>query len=157
MADRCALISSRTIWAAVALSILLWGVLLPPETARGQGGSTASIAGTVRDSSGAVVPGAQVVITQTDTGFSQSKASDGEGSFVFPVLPVGPYRLEVKKEGFSTYQQTGIVLTVKQAAQVPVGLEPKGVRETVEVTATASPIDYVHADVIPVGRSKASG
>jgi hypothetical protein len=91
-------------------------VLLPPQTARGQGSNTASIAGTVRDSSGAVVPGAQVVITQTDTRFSQSKESASDGSFVFPVLPVGPYRLEIKKEGFATYQQTGIVLTVNQAA-----------------------------------------
>jgi hypothetical protein len=104
-------------------------------------GNTASIGGTVRDSSGAVVPGAQVSITQTDTNFSQSKESAGDGSFLFPVLPVGPYRLEVKKEGFGTYRQTGIVLTVNQIAQIPVTLAPKAQKEVITVTAAASPVN----------------
>ena len=133
--------SSRSIWVAVALCMLLWGVLLPPETAWGQGGSTASIAGTVKDASGAVVPAAQVVITQTDTGFSQSKESANDGTFVFPILPVGPYRLEVKKEGFSTYLQTGIVLTVNQAANLSVTLKLGEIRQTVEVKERASPVE----------------
>jgi hypothetical protein len=141
MSDRNVRISSRSISVAVALSTLLWGVLLPPKTARGQGGSTASIVGTVRDSSGAVIPGAQVVITQTDTAISRSKPSEGDGSFVFPELPVGPYRLEVNKEGFSTYLQTGIVLTVNQVAQVQVGLVPKAVQQTIQITAASSPVD----------------
>jgi len=134
-------ISSRSIWVAVALCMLLWGVLLPPEAARGQGSNTASIGGTVRDSSGAVVPGARIVITQTNTGISQSRESANDGSFLFPVLPVGPYRLEVKKEGFGTYQQTGIVLTVNQAAQLPVTLAPKAQKELITVTANASPVE----------------
>src|SRR5439155_14477300 len=115
--------SQRGVAFAVWLSLLVWSVFLLPNPAMGQGSATASLAGTVRDPSGAVIPGAQIVITQTDTGFSKPAVSSDNGSFAFAVLPVGPYRLEVRKEGFASYQQTGIVLTVNQAAQLPVTLQ----------------------------------
>ena len=134
------------------LSLLVWigvfvfGTFLSPNAARGQV-STASVAGTVRDSSGGVIPGAQIVITQTDTGFSQSAKSAGDGSFAFPVLPVGPYRLEVKKEGFESYEQTGIVLTVSQAAQLSVSLHPGAVRQSVVVKAAAPQVNTTTGDL----------
>ncbi|MCI0626192.1 MAG: carboxypeptidase regulatory-like domain-containing protein [Acidobacteria bacterium] len=123
------------------LTVLTGVILLLPDTAAGQGSATASVAGTVRDSSGAVVPAAQITITHTDTGFSRSVVSLDDGSFVFPALPVGPYRLEVKMEGFASHQQTGIVLTVNQAAQLMIALEPGGIKESIEVNASASPVD----------------
>jgi hypothetical protein len=125
----------------VWLMVLVWSMFLSPNSARGQGDVTASVAGTVRDSSGAVVPGAQIVITQTDTGFSKTAVTAGDGSFAFPVLPVGPYRLEVKMEGFAGYKQTGIVLTVNQAAQFSVTLQPGGLKQAIEVKASVSPVD----------------
>ena len=84
----------RGISLFVWIGLFVFGTFLSPNGARGQGSSTASVAGTVRDSSGAVIPAAQIVITQTDTGFSQSAQSAADGSFAFPVLPVGPYRLK---------------------------------------------------------------
>jgi hypothetical protein len=57
------------------------------------------------------------------------------------VLPVGPYRLEVKKEGFATYVQTGIVLSVNQAANISVSLVPAATRQSIEVKAGASPVE----------------
>jgi hypothetical protein len=131
----------------VWIGVFVFGTFLSPHGARGQGVSTASVAGTVRDSSGGVVPAAQVVITQTDTGFSQSAKSAGDGSFAFPVLPVGPYRLEVKKEGFESYEQTGIVLTVSQAAQLSVSLKPGTVRQSVVVKATAPLVNTTTGDL----------
>lgn len=131
----------------VWLTVLICGAFLLPNTARGQGRATASIAGTVRDSSGAVVPAAKIVITQTDTGFSQSAESAGDGTFAFPVLPAGHYRLEVKKEGFAAYQQTGIVLTVNQAAQFSVGLRPGTVLEKIDVHMTTSPVNTTSGEL----------
>jgi hypothetical protein len=77
-----------------------------------QGASTASIAGTVRDSSGSVLPGVTVTSTQTDTDLTRTVVSDEAGRYTISSLPVGPYRLEFMLPGFRTYTQTGIVLQV---------------------------------------------
>lgn len=125
----------------VCLSVLILSVFLLPNPAMGQGSATASVTGTVRDQSGAVISGAQIVITQTETGFSKTAVSPDDGSFAFSVLPVGPYRLEVRKDGFASYQQTGIVLTVNQAAQLPVTLQLGEIKEVIEVKESASQVD----------------
>ena len=74
--------------------------------------ATAQISGTVRDSSGSVVPGAEVKATQTDTGVVRSTTSEADGNYVLPAFPVGPYRLEIAKDGFTKAVQSGIVLQV---------------------------------------------
>src|SRR5712692_1218454 len=74
--------------------------------------STSQINGAVQDSSGLAVPGAEVKATQTATGLVRTVISGADGSFVLPNLPIGPYQLEVTKEGFSKYVQAGIVLQV---------------------------------------------
>jgi hypothetical protein len=127
-------------FAWVGLTVA-FGTFLSLDVARGQGTSTASVTGTVLDSSGATVPAAQIVITQIDTGFSQSTKSGPDGSFSFPVLPVGNYRLDVTKEGFNSYQQTGIVLTVSQAAQFSISLQVGAVQQRIVVSATPSPVN----------------
>ena len=106
-----------------------------------QGTTNASIAGVVHDPSGAVVPGAEVTVTQTSTGFSRTIKVAEDGHFAFPTLPVGPYQLEVKKEGFSSYRQGGIVLTVNQAAQLSVTLQVGELKEVIDVSASASQVD----------------
>src|SRR5690242_19159973 len=75
-------------------------------------GSTARINGTIHDSSGLGVPGADVEVVQADTGLTRSIASQTDGSYVLSSLPVGPYQIEVIKEGFAKYLQGGIVLQV---------------------------------------------
>src|SRR5215475_3442087 len=78
----------------------------------GQAGSTAQISGTVKDASGAILPGAEVTATQTETGSSRSTLSNETGFYVLPNLAVGPYRLEISLQGFRTFVQTGVVLQV---------------------------------------------
>jgi hypothetical protein len=56
--------------------------------------ATAQMNGTVRDESGAVLPGVTVTVTQTDTGFTRSVVTEGDGGYVIPSLPTGPYKLE---------------------------------------------------------------
>ena len=97
--------------------------------------ATAELSGTVRDESGAVLPGVTVVATQVDTGFSRTAITDGGGVYAMPNLPTGPYRLEVSLQGFRTYVQTGIVLQVGAAPTVPVVLAVGNLEETVAVEA----------------------
>ena len=73
---------------------------------------TAQISGTVKDQSGAVLPGVEVTATNIDTGVSRMTVTNETGSFVLPNLPIGPYRLEGSLPGFRTFAQTGIVLQV---------------------------------------------
>jgi hypothetical protein len=99
--------------------------------------TTASLSGTVRDSTGAVVPDARVTARNTETGFAQTVASDATGSFLFSRLPVGSYELRVEKQGFTTYLQSGIQLTVDRMATQNVTLQVGAVTEQVTVQAEA--------------------
>ena len=67
---------------------------------------------TVKDSAGLVVAGADVKATQTATGAVRTVTSGSDGTFSLPNLPIGPWTLEMSKEGFSKYVQSGIVLQV---------------------------------------------
>src|SRR5437016_3378296 len=78
----------------------------------GQSVSVSQIKGTAKDQSGALLPGVDVKVTQTETGLSRSAVTDETGAYSVSNLPVGPYRLEVSLPGFKTYVQTGIVLQV---------------------------------------------
>ena len=74
--------------------------------------STAQIHGVVQDSSGAAVPGAEVKAIQTETDVSRTVTSAADGGYVLTNLPVGPYRLEIAKDCFTKYAQSGIELQV---------------------------------------------
>src|ERR1043166_2744031 len=76
------------------------------------GQATAQIQGVVQDATGSAVPGAEVKATQTDTGVVRTTTSSAEGTYVLPNLPIGPYKIDVTKSGFTSYEQTGIVLQV---------------------------------------------
>jgi hypothetical protein len=105
------------------------------------GQATAQMHGTVQDSSGSAVPGADVKATQTGTGAVRSTTSGADGSWVLTNLPVGPYRLEVGKQGFTTSVQTGIELQVKSDPLVEVALKVGQVTEQVNVEANAALVE----------------
>ena len=114
-----------------ALSILLFAGALSAQEI------TASLRGMILDSTGARVPSAKITAVQTETGFTRATVSDSNGDYLLVLLPIGPYRLEVKAKGFHTFVQEGIVLSVNQVAQVPVHLEVGMEQQTVEVKADA--------------------
>lgn len=103
--------------------------------------ATAQINGTVRDSTGAVLPGVEIMVTQTDTGIIRSTVTDETGSYVLPNLGVGPYRFEAALPGFRTYVQTGIVLQVNSNPVINATLEVGQVTEQVEVQANATLVE----------------
>ena len=106
-----------------------------------QAQGAAQIQGTIQDASGSAVPGAEVKATQTDTGIVRTTVSGNDGSYVLPNLPIGPYRLDVNKQGFNAYAQTGIVLQVATSSTVDVALKVGAVTEAVEVQANATMVD----------------
>ncbi len=108
-------------------------LLLASAIVNAQAGSTAQISGTVKDQSGAVLPGADVTATQTDTGLKRSVVTDTAGLYSLPNLPIGPYRLDVNLPGFRSYSQTGIVLQVNSSPAIAVVLGLGQVAETVTV------------------------
>src|SRR6266571_1968075 len=117
-----------------AICILMSGIALAQS-------STAQISGTVADQSGAVLPGAEIALTQTETGIGRNTISNETGSYVVANLPVGPYRLEASLPGFRTYVQTGIVLQVNSNPVINVTLQVGQVSETVEVEANAALVE----------------
>jgi len=114
-------------------------VLLTAGIAWAQAGATAQINGSVRDTSGAVLPGVDVTVTQTDTNFTRSTVSDAEGNYLFSNLPTGPYRLQATLSGFRTFQRTGIVLQVNANPTIPIEMAIGELAETVSVEA-ATPL-----------------
>jgi hypothetical protein len=116
-------------------------ICLAGVAARAQSVSTAQISGTVQDAQGAAIPGAEVKITQTDTGSTRSLATGVDGYYVAPNLPVGPYRLEIRKDGFTTYVQNGIVLQVNTNPTVNATLQVGSVSEQVLVEASAAMVE----------------
>ncbi|MEQ1884509.1 MAG: TonB-dependent receptor [Bryobacteraceae bacterium] len=111
------------------------------------GQSTAQIHGTVQDASGAAVPGAEVKATQTETSLTRTTVSGADGGYLFTNLPIGPYRIEVSKDGFSKYAQSGLVLQVNADPTVDVALKVGAVTEQVNVEANANLVETRSATV----------
>src|SRR5438045_5558454 len=101
----------------------------------------AQASGTVKDQSGAVLPGAEVTATQTETGFKRAVVTDETGSYLLTNLPVGPYRFETGLPGFRTYVQTGIVLQVDANPVINAVLQVGQVADQVEVRADAALVE----------------
>jgi hypothetical protein len=120
-----------------SVPVLLVALLLTGVVLRAQTGSTAQITGTVRDSSGGVLPGADVTATQTETGFKRTVVTESNGGYTLSNLPIGPYRLEVSLSGFRSYARTGIVLQVNSNPVLDVALQLGDLAETVTVAAAA--------------------
>jgi hypothetical protein len=106
---------------------------------------TATILGTVRDSSGAVVPNAKVLAVSTQTDLHRETRSSSEGRYVLPLLPVGNYTLTVESPSFKKYVRQGIILSVNENARVDVPLDLGTVAESVNVTADAVMVDTANA------------
>ena len=127
----------KRIWIALLVGMLGSALLCSDLSAQ----ATAQVSGTVRDQSGAVLPGVEVTATQTDTGIARTAVTNETGSYVLPNLALGPYRFEAALPGFRTFVQSGIVLQVNSNPVINPVLEVGQVTEQVEVQANASLVD----------------
>jgi hypothetical protein len=121
---------------ARGFSILIL-LLVLPITFWAQATAVDQIAGTVRDASEAVIPGAQIKAVQTETGFVRVTSSGTDGTYVLTSLPIGPYEVEVSAPGFKSYKQRGIILQVNTNPTLNPVLEVGQVTERIEVQANA--------------------
>jgi hypothetical protein len=132
---------SRESRASSLLAIAICAAILCCTSLSAQSVGESQISGTIYDSSHAVVAGAKVTATQADTGLVRTATSGDSGTYVLPNLPVGPYRLEVEKDGFATFVQTGIVLEVAASPTVDASLAVGSTATQVVVNAGATMIN----------------
>ena len=99
--------------------------------------NSSSITGTVRDSTGAVIPGADVTVTNTATGVAQKATTNSDGDYLVAGVPAGTYNLSVSIKGFKTFQATGVILQVNQKARVDATMQVGEITSQVEVEGTS--------------------
>ena len=116
---------------------------------------TGRIMGTVTDSTGAVLVGASVTITDAQTGVARQMVSNGSGLYVAPDLNVGVYNIEVKAKGFTGQRRVGVELQVGRQMEVDFSLAPGAQNETVTVQGVASQVETTTSEVsAQVGQSQ---
>lgn len=133
----------------IALCAVMVALLIPAgRIARLNGQSaTATVLGTVTDSSGAAVPEARISVKNVGTGASQSISSDAQGRFRISELSIGSYEVEASKGGFSTVIHKGITLTVGGETTVDFALPVGQQTQTVTVEAEATQVETTNATV----------
>jgi hypothetical protein len=127
-----------------AVSFILTLLIASSVFAQSQS-TTGTIQGTVVDTNGAAVPGANIEIKNLDTNLSRTLTTDDEGRFVALALPPGRYSVTVSKQGFTTPQLPETTLTVGQALSIPFSLEPSNVEGKVTITTTPT-VDTVKTE-----------
>ncbi len=116
--------------------------------------ATVSVAGQVRDSSNAAVPGAKVVVRNQSTAVERAVASNSEGFYVVSALQAGSYSISVSHEGFQVYNVSDLLLQVDQQATVNVELKVGSVSDTVRVVADAAAVELRTATLNTVVNQK---
>ena len=142
------LLSGRYTAAAFAVVLLL----LTPTLMRAQGVST--IVGTVRDPSGAVVPGVTVKATDENTGLSREVTANSQGYYVIPSLRPSTYELSVQAQGFADYLQKGVTLLADQSATVNLSLRLQQAQEVVTVESGVTQVNTTTSTLSEVVNQK---
>jgi len=106
-----------------------------------------TIEGTVKDGSGAVLPGVTVTVTNTDTGTQRVVVTNEDGVFRAPLLQLGRFTVTAELSGFSKYEQTGIGLSAGQTVVLNIPMKIGGMTETITVSADAAVVDLGKTDV----------
>ncbi len=109
--------------------------------------TTGTITGTVKDTSGAVIPGVSVTARNTATNLSTTVVSDQTGVYTIPLLPPGTYEIAAELAGFKKFVRPGIELHVNDRLKVDVPLEAGNLAETVEVTAESPVVKTESSDI----------
>jgi hypothetical protein len=120
----------------VLSGVVLLGVLFGGVSSFAQS-DRATITGTVKDSSGAVLPGVLVRVTNVGTDESQTVSTDSSGSYRVGNLAIGSYSVSFTANGFKTLERKGVTLLISQVAEIDASLQVGGTTETVQVTSAA--------------------
>ncbi|WP_058186335.1 TonB-dependent receptor [Terracidiphilus gabretensis] len=129
----------RTFLARLGTLATLCAIFSIPLAIHAQG--YGSISGAVTDSTGAVIPNAQITAVQVGTGTTLKTVSGGAGTYVFPSVPPAAYTISVSAQGFESFQQTNVVLQADQAATVNIALKIGSSATTITVTTAPPQVD----------------
>jgi len=127
-------------------------VVLVASAARAEVGG--KITGVVKDQTGSAIPGAAVVVTNTQTGIKLTTTTDQDGVFTFPVLSVGQYQIDVTSDAFKPYRKTGLVIDINSALVVDVTLQVKEQDQSIVVTENAAQVETTDTQLGQVLGSK---
>ena len=116
---------------------------------------TGSIQGTIRDQSGAVFPGAKVILTNEGTNLTITVTAGGDGSYIFSPIKIGIYAVSGEAPGFAKAVQSHITLNLQQQLVVDLTLKPGAVTQTIEVTAAPPALQTQNASVGQVVNARA--
>jgi hypothetical protein len=106
-----------------------------------------AISGTVKDATGAVIPAANIMVTNAAFGTVYKTVTNGQGFYSLPSLPVGRYDLAVDAIGFQSQKKTGLVIDTDSAIELNLNLEVGGLNETVSVSAAIDQTE-VHVETV---------
>ncbi len=131
----------RTLSRMLVVLILCGAVVSIPARALAQGVTTASIAGVVKDASGAVLPGVTITAVHLPSDTTYSAITQGDGRFNIPGMRIGgPYTVSAVLQGFQTAEQREVMLSLGVTQDMTFTLGPAQVSESLVVTAESSPI-----------------
>ncbi len=130
-------------WLVALLACVAW-IAVASSTAYAQ---NAQVIGAVKDSSGAVIPGATVTARNVETGLTRVEVTDGLGEFRLPSLPPGRYAVSSELSVFNTETRPDIVLIIDQTAIINFSLKPATLSETITVTGESPIVDVTRSDV----------
>jgi len=134
--------------SSMFLVFLIVPLLFIPATL-GQS-TSGQVFGTVQDATGAVIPGADVVATNPDTGLSRSTISNDVGFYEFPSLVPGRYTVAGEMAGFKKYEQTDVVVTIGSRVRVDLSLQIGELTEMVTVSGGTVMVDTRSAELSAV-------
>jgi hypothetical protein len=127
-------LGSRSAAKRARLWTLLLAALISCAAIPARAGEGGRISGTAKDSSGAVIPKAEITVADPGTGFHTTVTTDEKGFYSFPDLPVGRYDIEFKAAGFGPYRRTGVAIDANTAMVIDAVLKIGQRNETVTVT-----------------------
>src|SRR5918994_5145866 len=138
------LAQSLSTYVRCTLLALVAALLLPSPTYAQF--DTATVLGTIRDSSGAVVPGATLTLTNVSTGITASTTADTKGDYQFLNVRIGSYTVRAELQGFSAAEAEDVQVTVNARMRVDLALKVGNVGETVVVTGAATLLESESSD-----------
>lgn len=132
---------ARLAWGVVVVAGLVCLMCLPDSRVLfAQGITSGSISGSIVDSSGAAIPGAEIKVTRTATGTTQTVTTNAEGLYTVPNLTPGTYTLNAEKAGFKAEVRQNILVSVGVTSAVDITMSVGAVTQTVTVSAQVAPI-----------------
>jgi hypothetical protein len=139
--ERLDALASR--WHMRTCLYLCIGLLLVCSSARAQD-ATGRIVGTVTDPSGAVIPGAEIVVTNPNTGVSRKAVTEADGNFQVLQVPIGIYRVSAERPGFQTVVTGAQPLQINQSLRFDIPMEIGAATQTVQVEATPASVETIN-------------